>query len=123
MNIAVVDQHAARLVQRFGEDGALNRVVRMLAASNAHNAQYIQLLAERIHEVFGGRLQHHKPFVPYKVDVDESEYPGHWFGMMNGRKVALAPLTIKLIDLAEEQSEVQAYKHTRLRAVDGELDG
>lgn len=120
MNIAVVDQHAARLVHRYGEDGALCRVVRMLAASNAHNARYIQLLAERIHEVFGGRLQHHKPFVPYKVDVVEDNYPGHWFGYMNGRKVAIAPLTIKLIELENEQSVKAGH---RIRAVDGELDG
>lgn len=120
MNIAVADQHAARLVNRYGEDGALCRVVRMLSAKDAHNARYLQLLAERIHEVFGGQLRAHKPFVPYKTDVDESSLPGHWFGYMNGRKVAIAPLTIKLIELENEQSVKAGH---RIRAVDGELDG
>lgn len=119
-NVAHVDTHAARLVQRFGEDGALCRVVRMLSAKDAHNARYLQLLAERIHEVFGGKLRAHKPFIPYKTDVDEDSLPGHWFGYMAGRKVAIAPLTVKLIELAGE-SAVQAGQ--RLRAVDGELDG
>ena len=120
MHLTTVDAHASRLVQRYGEDGALCRIVRMLSAKDAHNARYLQLLAERIHEVFGGKLREHKPFVPYKTDVNEDSYPGHWFGHMNGRKVAIAPLTIKLIELEGEQSIKAGH---RLRAVDGELDG